>query len=40
MAAAAASAALLVALCVACGDHRRVRYLAELTAGWLGGLFG
>jgi len=36
----AAGVALFLALCVACGDHRRVRYLAELVAGWLGGLFG
>jgi len=36
----AAGAALFLALCVACGDHQRVRYLAERVAGWLSGLFG
>jgi len=40
MAMVAAATALFLALCVACGDHRRVQYLTELVAGWFGGLFG
>jgi hypothetical protein len=32
----AAAAALFIALCAACGDQHRVRYLTELVAGWFG----
>ena len=32
----AVAASLFIALCVACGDPRRVRYLTELVAGWFG----
>jgi hypothetical protein len=32
----AVTAVLFLALCVACGDQQRVRYLTELVAGWFG----